>query len=68
MLRQVAESTEVYNKYYNPAFVIMQYFGYLRRDPDGAYFVWIDVLNANPADSRHMIDGFMNSTEYRGRF
>src|SRR5260370_30342804 len=68
VLRQVAESTEVYNRDYNPAFVIMQYFGYLRRDPDGAYFVWIDVLNANPADSRHMIDGFMNSTEYRGRF
>jgi hypothetical protein len=68
VLRQIAESAEVYARYYNEAFVVMQYFGYLRRDPDGLYLVWIDVLNANPADSRHMIDGFMNSTEYRGRF
>lgn len=68
VLRQIAESPEVYSKYYNEAFVVMQYFGYLRRDPDSLYLVWLDVINANPADSRHMIDGFMNSTEYRGRF
>jgi hypothetical protein len=68
VLRQIAESTEVYNKYYNQAFVVMQYFGYLRRDPDALYLAWIDVINANPADSRHMIDGFMNSLEYRQRF
>ncbi len=68
VLRQIAESTEVYNKYYNQAFVVMQYFGYLRRQPDGAYLVWIQVLDANPSDYRHMIDGFMNSSEYRGRF
>ena len=68
VLRQIAESTEVYNKYYNAAFVIMQYFGYLRRDPDAAYLVWIDVLNANPSDFRNMINGFMNSNEYRQRF
>jgi len=34
VLRQIAESNEVYQKYYNQAFVVMQYFGYLRRDPD----------------------------------
>jgi hypothetical protein len=68
VLRQIAESPEVYSKYYNEAFVVMQYFGYLRRDPDSLYLVWLDVINANPADSRHMIDGFMNSTEYRQRF
>ena len=33
-LRVVVESGSVYNKLYNPAFVLMQYFGYLRRDPD----------------------------------
>lgn len=68
VLRQVAESTEVYNKYYNEAFVVMQYFGYLRRNPDALYLNWIDVINANPSDSRHMIGGFVNSTEYRQRF
>lgn len=68
VLREIAESPEVYNKYYNEAFVVMQYFGYLRRNPDALYLNWIDVLNANPADSRHMIEGFVNSTEYRQRF
>lgn len=68
VVRAIVESNEVYMKYYNPAFVIMQYFGYLRGDPDAAYFVWIDVLNANPTDSRHMIDGFMNSNEYKHCF
>ena len=66
--RQIVQSTEVYQKYYNQAFVVMQYFGYLRRDPDILYLDWIDVLNANPADSRHMIEGFINSIEYRHRF
>ena len=68
VLRQIVESNEVNGKYYNQAFVVMQYFGYLRRDPDILYLDWIKVLDANPADSRHMIDGFMNSSEYRGRF
>ncbi len=68
VLRQIAESSEVYQRYYNQAFVVMEYFGYLRRDPDALYLNWIQVLDANPADSRHMVDGFMNSTEYRKRF
>ena len=68
VLRQIAESNEVYQKYYNQAFVVMQYFGYLRRDPDILYLDWIDVLDANPSDSRHMIEGFVNSIEYRHRF
>jgi hypothetical protein len=68
VLRQIAESGEVYQKYYNQAFVVMEYFGYLRRDPDALYPNWIQVLDANPADSRHMVEGFVNSTEYRNRF
>ncbi len=67
VLRDIAESLEVYNKYFNQAFVVMQYFGYLRRDPDGSYLAWIDVLNST-GDSRGMINGFMNSLEYRFRF
>jgi len=68
VLRQVAESTEVYNKYYNESIVVMQYFGYLRRDPDGSYFIWLNQLDANPSDSRGMVSGYFNSTEYRQRF
>jgi hypothetical protein len=67
-LRQIAESGEVYAKYYNQAFVVMEYFGYLRRDPDILYLNWISVLDANPADSRHMVEGFVDATEYRNRF
>jgi hypothetical protein len=67
VLRQIAESGEVYQKYYNQAFVVMEYFGYLRRDPDASYLSWIDVLNQS-GDSRHMVEGFVNSTEYRNRF
>ena len=67
VLREIAESTEVYNKYYNQAFVVMQYFGYLRRQPDALYLNWIAHLEAT-GDYRSMIHGFMNSIEYRSRF
>jgi hypothetical protein len=67
VLREVAESTEVYIKYYNQAFVVMQYFGYLRRQPDALYLNWITYLDET-GDYRNMINGFMNSVEYRGRF
>jgi predicted extracellular nuclease len=68
VLRQIAESGEVYQKYYNSAFVVMEYFGYLHRDPDALYLNWIVGLDANPSDSRRMVNGFINSTEYRNRF
>ena len=66
-LRIIAESSEVYQKYYNQAFVVMEYFGYLRRDPDALYLEWIDVLNQT-GDARHTVEGFVNSSEYRNRF
>jgi hypothetical protein len=68
VLRQIAESGEVYQRYYNQAFVVMEYFGYLHRDPDALYLDWVRALDANPADSRRMVDGFVNSAEYRQRF
>lgn len=67
VFREIMESSEVYNKFYNQSFVVMQYFGYLRRDPDTLYLDWIQVLD-DTGDPRHMINGFMNSTEYRQRF
>ena len=68
VFRAVAETTEVYNKYYNEAFVIMQYFGYLRRTADGSYLGWIQTMNQTNGDYRTMINGFLNSAEYRQRF
>jgi len=68
VLRGLVDSSEVYFKYYNEAFVVMQYFGYLRRDPDILYLEWIRTMNENGGDYRVMINGFMNSAEYRQRF
>ncbi|HKC64959.1 MAG TPA: DUF4214 domain-containing protein [Pyrinomonadaceae bacterium] len=68
VLRALIESAEVYNKFYNQSFVVMQYFGYLRRDPDILYLNWIDTMNKNGGDYRTMINGFMNSSEYFLRF
>jgi uncharacterized delta-60 repeat protein len=68
VLRQVIESAEVYQKYYTEAFVIMQYFGYLRRDADISYLAWIQTMNDTGGDYRIMINGFLNSAEYRQRF
>ncbi|MEP6920076.1 MAG: carboxypeptidase regulatory-like domain-containing protein [bacterium] len=67
VLREISESPEVYAKFYNQAFVVMQYFGYLRRDPDALYLDWIRVLETT-GDFRGMVNGFMNSLEYRFRF
>jgi uncharacterized repeat protein (TIGR01451 family) len=68
VLRALTESAEVYNKYYTEAFVIMQYFGYLRRDADISYLAWIQTMNDTGGDYRVMINGFLNSLEYRQRF
>jgi hypothetical protein len=49
--------------------VAMQYYGYLRRTPeDAGYTAWLNYLNAHPTDFRTMVNGFMNSIEYRLRF
>jgi hypothetical protein len=69
VVRAIADSDQVGAAEFNPAFVAMQYFGYLRRDPDtSGYNAWLATINANPADFRSMVNGFMNSTEYRLRF
>jgi Domain of unknown function (DUF4394)/Calx-beta domain/Domain of unknown function (DUF4214) len=55
---------------YNPAFVLMQYFGYLRRPPDqSGYNFWLDHLNSqNPNNYRAMVCAFITSHEYQRRF
>jgi len=69
VLRNIVESQAVGDKFFNRAFVAMQYFGYLRRDPDTIGFQnWLDTINADPSNTRHMIFGFLFSTEYRQRF
>ena len=67
VLREIVESSQIHEKYFNQAFVVIQYFGYLRRQPDALYLNWITHLDA-AVDSRSMINGFVNSLEYRARF
>lgn len=70
VLRDVVEIKEFYDREYNGAFVAMQYFGYLRRDPeDGGYLFWVDVLNNKvPGNYRAMACAFITSAEYQLRF
>jgi cytochrome c peroxidase len=59
-----------YNLEFNRAFVQMEYFGYLRRDPDVAgYAFWLGKLNqyGNYLDAE-MVKSFIVSPEYRSRF
>jgi hypothetical protein len=67
VLRDVAESPEASARFNTESTVVMHYFGYLRRDPDGSYQGWINILNST-GDSRNVTSGFINSAEYRSRF
>jgi hypothetical protein len=67
VLRQIVESSEVSTKYNHQAYAVMEYFGYLRRQPDAFYLDWITVLDQTN-DPRGMVTGFVNSQEYRNRF
>ncbi len=68
-LDEIANTTVFIQASTNRAFVLSEYFGYLRRDPDAAGFqAWLNYLNANPTDFRTMVRGFVDSIEYRARF
>lgn len=67
-LRAFVESPEVNNKFPMQGLVTMMYFGYLRRDPDPiGYNNWLQTLQQT-GDIRHLVFGFLYSTEYRKRF
>jgi len=73
ILAAISAQSKVLDSQYNQAFVLVQYFGYLRRDPDDSGFnFWVNVLKSKPlrdADSaRSMVCAFLNSTEYQNRF
>jgi hypothetical protein len=69
VLRAVVTSDEISAREYNGAFVAMQYYGYLRRAPEtDGYNAWLKVINEDSQQVRLMVNGFMNSTEYRLRF
>jgi hypothetical protein len=76
-LRQVAESQSIVNAEFNAGFVLLQYHGYLRRNPtdlpdtdDSGYQFWLAKLNSFGGDFRkaEMVKAFLASAEYRQRF
>jgi hypothetical protein len=76
-LRRVAENPALVEKEFDSAFVLMQYFAYLRRDADATpdtdfegYNFWLGKLDAFKGDYRQaeMVKAFLLSTEYRQRF
>jgi hypothetical protein len=76
-LRRVAENSTFMQQEFNRAFVLMQYFGYLRRNPNdpqdtdySGYDFWLTKLiefNDNFVNAE-MVKAFIVSGEYRGRF
>lgn len=70
VLLDVIEIQELKDREYNPAFVLMQYFGYLRRNPEqGGYDFWLNVLNnREPNNFRGMVCAFLTAVEYQQRF
>ena len=77
MLRAVAEDPDLNNAEFNRAFVLMQFFGYLRRNPNDApdadytgYDFWLTKLNQFNGNFRNaeMVKAFITSIEYRQRF
>jgi hypothetical protein len=77
VVRAVAEDQDLSSSEFNRAFVLMQYFGYLRRDPNTGqdtdytgYDFWLTKLNSFNGNftNADMVKSFIVSAEYRGRF
>jgi hypothetical protein len=78
-LRRVAENSTLASQELNRAFVLMEYFGYLRRNPNDApepglnfdgYNFWLGKLNQFNGNyvAAEMVKAFITSVEYRKRF
>ncbi|HVF45764.1 MAG TPA: hypothetical protein VM936_22240, partial [Pyrinomonadaceae bacterium] len=79
VLRQVAEDSRLRQQEKNRAFVLMQYFGYLRRNPSDApepglnfagWRFWLDKLDQSGGNfvAAEMVKAFLTSDEYVNRF
>lgn len=76
-LRSIAENAAFQQREFNSAFVLMEYFGYLQRDPDSGqdtdftgYNFWLTKLNQFNGNyiQAEMVKAFISSIEYRSRF
>ena len=76
-LLSITDSSSLRQIELTPSFVLMQYFGYLRRNPtdapdnnDNGYQFWLTKLNSFNGDfnKAEMVKAFILSSEYRSRF
>ncbi|HSS19043.1 MAG TPA: DUF4214 domain-containing protein, partial [Pyrinomonadaceae bacterium] len=70
-LRQIVDNEGFTTAKRNAMFVMSEYFGYLRRDPDEAGFnFWLQKLNQHNGnfEEAEMVKSFIVSGEYRNRF
>jgi hypothetical protein len=70
VLSDVSENAAVRDAHYNSAFVVVEYFGYLHRNPEQAGLnFWLNVLNnGDPGNYRGMVCSFVTAAEYQHRF
>jgi len=77
VLRTVAANQEYSRRTTNRAFVLTQYFGYLRRTPNdppdnnfAGFHFWLNKLELFDGDfvAAEMVKAFITSGEYRQRF
>ncbi len=76
-LRRVVENARLARQEFTRAFVLMQYFGYLRRNPNDApdvnfdgFDFWLNKLNQFNGNfvQAEMVKAFISSNEFRRRF
>ena len=76
VLMKIAENLLLQQREFNRAFVLMQYIGYLRRNPDAApdlnfagFNFWLNKLNQFNGNyvAAEMVKAFITSNEYRRR-
>ncbi len=77
VLQKIAEDADLAAAETNKAFVLMQFFGYLKRNPNegpdtnhSGYNFWLGKLNDNNGNfvNAQMVKAFIDSIEYRARF
>jgi hypothetical protein len=70
VVQAIADNDGFRQSQYNSAFVLTEYFAYLRRDADQpGYAFWLNVLNQSDAGNyRGLVCSFVTSQEYQRRF
>jgi subtilisin family serine protease len=66
--REISERPEVSDRYLHEAQVVSAYYGFFTRNPDGAYFNYLQRLDAGEINLGDLANAFINAAEYRQRF